>query len=186
MTADTPLNVNDVLKTIRDVPDDGLGPDQFKTGEGIIFNIRKIPPLLMHDVQESLKPPKPPKVRDDDKETWEENPDDPEYLEAMAAYNTARGESMNALLLVRGTSVAHLPDVYSADGQGPEDTAWIEDLQETFPALNIPDSKRRRYYLWLRYVALTDMQEFMALVKKVGSKNGMTFESEVVQAVESF
>lgn len=179
--------VQEVLKAIQEVdtqPD--MGPARFRCSSGVVLRLRKIPPFILKEVQASFRPPEVPKVYMDDKETSEENPSDPTYMRALRAYQSALGDALNGVMLVRGTEVESVPDGMPR----PEDNSWVDDLND-LPgvengALAVPNTPRRRYYCWLKYVALTDSRDLTGLLRKLSELAGNTLEVDVARAVESF
>lgn len=161
-------------------------PDQFTTSSGIVFKLRPVAPLLIIDVQRRFKAPEPPKLPnydkgDGDDAPLEENPSDPAYLRAVQEHNMQVGEASNAVFLTRGTEIISIPDGIDK----VDDAEWADDVRE-FAGLEVPAVGRRRYYCWLKYVALSSMDDFQGLLNKLTSLGGVTLESEVQAAEETF
>lgn len=156
-------------------------PDRFTTKEGIVFKLRRVPPMLIVDAEKKHRPPRVPKVWIEDKQTHEENTNDPQYQQELDEYRRTIGDISNAVLLTRGTRVEHIPDGIDK----PEDTDWAEDVQE-LTDIEVPDSGRARYFCWVKYVAVTNMDDFKALIQKISSLAGMTTEIEVAEAADNF
>ena len=173
------------------IPEDGstnstTDPKVFITGLGIRFKIKPVAPFLLFDSQRALKEPRPPRVpnldKDPDGKVLEENPHDPAYLQEVQDHRQALGDLSNGIMISRGTEIIHpLPDGI----EGPETDGWIEDVEE-FAGITVPRTTRKRYYAWVKYVALTTMEEFTTLIQRVSAAAGMTLEVDVAAAVESF
>lgn len=157
-------------------------PDEYRTHSGFLLKLWPVPPFLMLDARGRVPEPLPPLVHIDDKDTEEENPSDPSYVKAMVNYRSMLAEVANAILLTRGTSILKVPAGFS----NLDDSTWAEDVTE-FADIPVPEpGKRRRYYCYLKYVVLTHLDDFNQLLRKITSLSGMTAESEVTQAEESF
>lgn len=172
-----------VLQVLRDTPEQpDTGPDRFRTSNGIVFKLKPVPPLLLRDIGKNVKRPVPPKVYIEDKETHEENLNDPDYVRALMIYQETVSEAANAVLLVRGTEAEHIPEGVDK----PESDAWIEDLLDT-AGVEVPaNSRARRYYCWMKYVALVRTGDFFGIMRKITAQSGNTLEEGVTQALESF
>lgn len=173
-----------VLKALQEqAADNTEPPDRFTTSLGIVFKLKPVPPFLVMDAQAAVPMPTPPLVHIKDKDTDEENLDDPEYRRQQAQYIKNVGEVANAIMLTRGTEVLELPDGV----EPPEGENWAEDVRE-FTRLEIPSDpkSRRRRYLWMKYVALVNVNDFTGLLGKVQALGGITLEREVQAAAENF
>lgn len=159
-------------------------PFSFTTSAGITFKLRKVPPFLMIDAQRKFIAPKPPMVYIEDKETHEENPNDPEYLAALQKHQRDLSDLGNAIMLARGTMLVSKPDSIP----GPDDADWSAELEELAGegVFDIPKVGKRRYYAWLKYVALTDMSDFQGITNKLTATAGITTEAEVAKATDDF
>lgn len=158
-------------------------PDYYKTRSGVVLKLRRVAPLLLRDVARNFPNPKVPLVPNLEKgdNVLEENPNDPAYLRAVREQAEAIGDVTNGIILVRGSEVVSVPDSVSPLA----DTQWSEDVQE-FSGLEVPDSGRRRYLCWLKYVVLDRAEDFFGLVRKISALSGMVMEEAVAQATEEF
>lgn len=182
---------NNILQAIpEDVPSvvipDAQRPDRFVSSTGIVFKLKAVPPLLIMDAQRSLTEPTPPRLPNFDKgegadAPLEENPNDPTYVRELNAYNSQLGELSNAIFLTRGTELISVPE----DVESVESEEWSDEVKE-FAGLDVPKVGRRRYYAWLKYVALTSLDDFQGLLTKLTSLGGITQESDVAEAEKSF
>lgn len=177
-TTTTPDGLTRILSAI-DTPIDN--PHEFITSNGIKFRLKQVPPMLLRDAQKTLTPPEVPTVWIEDKQTNEPNEADPKYREALAAYHEQTGDVANAILLTRGTEVLYVPDGISRC----EDASWVDDVTEFVP-IKIPAAGVRRYFCWIKYVALTSIDDFMGILRKVSRLGGMTTEADVAEAADNF
>jgi len=142
--------------------------------------------LLILDAQKQMVEPLPPKVPNYDKgegqdAPLEENPSDPVFLRAHMEYRQKVGEVSNAIFLTRGTELLEVPDGIDK----VDDEEWALEVQE-FAGIKVPAVGRRRYYCWLKYIALTSMNDFQGLLNKLTALGGVTLESDVADAETSF
>jgi hypothetical protein len=182
---------NSILQAIpEDATDDQVAdaqrPDRFVTSNGIVFKLKPVAPLLVLDAQKQIIEPQPPKIKnyekgEDDDAPLEENPNDPAFLRAHMEYRQKVGEVSNAIFLTRGTELVSVPE--GVDKLDDED--WALEVEE-FTEIKVPKVGRRRYYCWLKYVALTSMNDFQALLNKLTALGGVTLESDVADAEASF
>lgn len=182
---------NSILQAIPEDATDGQvadaqRPDRFVTSNGITFKLKPVAPLLVLDAQKQIPEPQPPKLKnyakgEDDDAPLEENPNDPAFLRAHMEYRQKVGEVSNAIFLTRGTEVISVPDGIEKF----EDQEWAQEVEE-FGGIKVPAVGRRRYYCWLKYVALTSMNDFQGLLNKLTALGGVTLESDVADAETSF
>lgn len=124
--------------------------------------------------------PKPPVVYIEDKEREEENPNDPDYLEAVQEFNMERGMLSLAVYVSMGTEVQTLP----AGMESAESDDWANELRRF--GLDIADKGRERYFQWVKYYAVSDADELNNLLITVMGVTGEVFEEAVKEAEESF
>ncbi|TRO54467.1 hypothetical protein E2P63_01185 [Candidatus Bathyarchaeota archaeon] len=142
---------------------------------GIRVRFHSVAPDLLRKVQEKVKDPQVPLAPlPDDPERFDENPFDPEYLEAKDLASQKRNDSIMQAMVLRGVELI--------DGM-PEDESWLEDLifLELIDENDVKNASNKLKEIWYkRYVAL-DMTGFDLLQKKIGLNQEM-----VAQARKSF
>lgn len=180
------IDTNAVMQAISEHDEVVKPPTEFTTSNGVVLKLKAVPPLLVMDVQRRFVEPVPPKVRNFDKgegddAPLEENPSDPGYQRALNEHRQTVGEASNAIFIVRGTEIVSIPDGVSK----VEDPDWAEDIGE-FTGIDVPAVGRRRYYAWMKYVALASMDDFQNLLNRLTSLGGVTLESDVTAAEETF
>ena len=175
--------VAELERVLRVIPE-GEAPrrDEFVTSQGVVFRVRPVPPMLQQDVRRRFlaEQPVPPKIKNDEKETLEENPSDPDYLRQMDAFYRDLGEAATAVLLTRGLELVELGGC-----EGPDDTEWAEDVRD-ITRLEVPEKGRRRFYCWLKYVALATQRDLQEAMRRVQRVSGITTEADAAEAAESF
>jgi hypothetical protein len=183
------MTTNSILQAI---PEDGgqvadaQRPDRFVTSNGIVFKLKSVAPLLIMDAQRNFTEPQPPKIRnfekgDGDDAPLEDNPNDPKYQRELNEYRRQLGEIANAIYLIRGTEIVSIPD----DIDKPDDEDWTMEVQD-FAGITVPKVGRRRYFCWIKYVALESMADFQGLMNKLTTLGGVTVERDVIDAEQSF
>lgn len=161
-------------------------PNIFTASNGIVLKLRPVAPMIILDAQRRLVEPTPPMIANFEKgegsdAPLEENPNDPIYQRELQAYRQKVGEVSNAIFLTQGVSVESVPDGINK----PEDDEWSDDLTD-IAGLEIPKVGKRRLYCWIKYVALTSMDDFQALLNKLTVLGGVTLEQDVTNAETSF
>lgn len=155
--------------------------DTYTTKNGITLKIKPVPPMLIQDAGRRLKPPKVPTYYNKDKEVEEENPDDPDYTQALVQWNVDRADLVNGIILAWGTELVFVPESIS-----PVDSdEWVEMVKEVAD-LDVPTSRYKRYYCWLKWVALSNAEDFGNLLQRAALFSGVTTEAAVAQAAEEF
>jgi len=149
------------------------------SSNGIVFRFRPVSRLIITDAIRRIKDPKPPLVMDPDKGRMEENPNDPDYVEAVADADYRRGMLAVDVYLSMGTEVVYRPE----ELESVESTGWSDDL-ESF-GLEIPARGRARYVAWVKYYALTD-EETNTLTLMAMRHGGATLEDDVAEALAGF
>lgn len=173
----------DMETVVNAIPEKEVNEDRFKftASNGVVFELRPVPPLLVSDARTGIPVPTPPRYMNEDKGVEEENPDHPSHQRALEEYREAISEVTNAVYLTRGTRVTHIPDGFPK----VDDLEWEEDITE-FTNLKIPKVGRRRYYCWLKWVALEKIEDFTGLLNAAAAAGGRVMEEAVAQATEEF
>ena len=170
----------EVLDALPDT-DKQDAPDRYTSKSGVVLALKRVPPFLVRDAQRNLKRPKPPVVFIEEKGAEEENPADPDYIEELERFQEKLGDVANGVYMVRGTRVLTVPEgMEKADG-----TEWSSQIAE-LTGLEIPESGYKRYFAWLKYVALDTMDDFFGVIGKIAMLGGVVKEADVAQAMETF
>jgi len=157
--------------------------DVVELQNGIRLRVKGVPPFLIRSAVMKLVKPVPPKIKlQEGKDAEEENPDDPEYKEALAKYEEETEEAAINVMLAGGTTIEHIPDGMF----GPEGDEWVDTEMAEFFGVELDlSSTIARKLSWLKYYALTSELEITVLTVALGRKVGMN-EGEVADALESF
>ncbi len=150
---------------------------------GIVLRCSQVPPLLLDYVGQQVPEPMPPQVKivvDGQPDRMEENPDDPDYEEALTAWQRQTNlTAINAMLLA-GTKVESVPEGIFK----PEDDGWLSTL-EALGAVPKMESDTERYLYWLRLDALPSTKDISMVTATVGTGVSIS-EEAVAEAAASF
>lgn len=158
-------------------------PNSYTTGRGVELRLKRVSSLILQDALKKLVPPKPPKVYLEDKQTHEENPNDPDFIAAQQAFDMERGMLSMGIYFTLGTEVVSTPP--DVPHHSSED--WVEDIEfiAGIPVPSVAEKPRARYLLWLKYIAITD-DDLEPLLQKIMRMSGLTMEGDVAQATQAF
>jgi hypothetical protein len=172
-------NKNPVVDRERQAKADRM--DVMTLKSGVVLNIRKVATSIMMDVYNEVNEVRPsvPVTFIERLQRTEENPDDKGYQEALQAYKTKQVGMISDAFLWRGVTVQSTPKGFPK----PSDEDWLDELR-SMKLLKV-DTKRRREFLWLKYVVLEDDEEYSEVIKAIGRKSGVR-EEDVKNASESF
>ena len=147
---------------------------------GVVLGVRPVPPLAIRQAVLNVPKPPVPVTFLEDKGREEENPNDPEYLEALAAYRDATGQAALNVLLLMGTKLESLPEGLC----GPDGDEWLGDLE--FLGLTIDkENPRARYLAWLQFYAIPSNADITRALEGPAKAAGVA-EGDVAAAIESF
>lgn len=154
--------------------------DTYTSKNGIVFKLKKVSSWIARDARTALHKPKPPKYFNDEKGREEDNESDPDYLEALSAYNEQVGLAAIYVYLTFGTEIKEKP----ADVENVGSTDWSDTLKEI--GIAVPDNGKRRYFLWLKYYALPYEEDFDNMFYAVAGYSGQVREVDVKNEENSF
>ena len=151
----------------------------FTASNGVILSFRKVNRLMAVEAANKVQMPVVPKVYVESKHRYEENPNDPDYIEKRNQAMFERGTIMANIYVALGTRIEHIPDGI----QRPEDEDWYQDLVDL--GIQISPRGNARYRAWLAYYALTE-SEYNDLTLAVMKWNGGITDEDVAKAQETF
>lgn len=156
-------------------------PDTLPLQSGVVLRLRPIPPGLLRKAAARIPEPVVPKVWLDDKEREEENPNDPNYLAALAKRSEEQALAQMDVAILYGTSIAEVPE----GTPQPDDEEWSVDLiEDGFITEEDLGSYRKRYLNWVLLYALRGGDE-AKLFGRVIALCGLT-EVEVQEMMAAF
>ena len=159
---------------------DKRAPNVFTTSKGVTLKIRPVPSHVTRAVLQTIKEPRIPTWHNEEKSRDEQNPIDPDYLEALDAYKNAQVDLTNRAYLLYTSVINDLPE----DIDPYDSEAWSTEL-ELVGVQGIHESGRERYVDWLKFYLLTDA-DFRDLMTAIYVAGGLVSEEDVKAAVESF
>lgn len=129
----------------------GRGEDEFALSTGVVVRLHPVSSSLVEEMKSAVKMPPVPKVWIEAKEREEENPNDPQYIEAVEECNAKRSDAIFDALCMFGVELV--------DGL-PEDDSWIKKLKMLerrglmdLSGFDLKDDFDREF-LYKRYVAV--------------------------------
>lgn len=169
--------MNEALDNLSEQVD----PSTFTAANGLKLRLKRVSQMIIADANRRLKPPKPPVTWNPDKERNEENPQHPDYIEALSYYRFDTAMLAMRVYFILGTEVEYLP----RDIEPVDSTVWSDAILAADAEAEIPESGPRRYLAWLKLYALPDEDQARLLNAIIGAGNG-TLEAQVVEAQNSF
>lgn len=154
--------------------------DEVVVSTGVKFSIKRVSAELMRRLGEQRPAPVPPKWRNPKKDREEENPNDPDYLDAVKTYRLEIGTRAMHLFLMFGTEPVEIPEGV----EGPDSKDWAEAL--AYVGVAVPESGKVRYLRWLLEYHLSGEDDIQNLFLAVLHKSGVLREELVAQAINSF
>lgn len=156
-------------------------PTEITLVTGVVLALRPVPPLAIRQAIISVPEPKVPMVRIPDREDLEPNPNDPDYLAALAVRELKQFLVTSEVMLLLGTSVCSVPD----NAYGPESDEWVEPMREGLGMEVDTSNKHKRYLSWLRFYAIATERDSFRVLDAVTAMSGVT-ELEVQRAADAF
>jgi hypothetical protein len=148
---------------------------------GVTLRVKPVPGLAIREAVMRIEAPTVPMVHIKDKGRDEENPNDPDYVKALAEYAEAKVLVANDVVLLLGSEIVPpIPeDVIPLDDDG-----WIPNLSYLGIEFDAENPAARKL-AWLKfYVLRTDEDQIRALMGPLRSAG--VGEADVARAMESF
>ena len=155
--------------------------DNITVSTGIVFKAKAVPLNAFDIVRRKcneVKPKVPVKYMPE-KDRDEQNPNDPEYLDALSEWDSNYAEAILDMVFAVGITVVSIPDgMYNAD-----DKEWAE----TFVALgfDIPDGGQGRFLKWMKLYAAVTVDDMIQLQGACSRMTGVP-EKDVADAAAAF
>ena len=146
---------------------------------GVVLMAKQASPSIMIRVMTARERPQPPMVFMQAMGREMENPDDPDYIARVQAWEMNYNNSMLNALIGLGTELVSKPKGMP----GPNDKAWMED----YKALGLPiqpESPAWRYITWVMFVAAPKDTDITLIGEKVKGLSGV--KEADVQSAETF
>lgn len=174
--------MQDDMKRAVDELTENHDPSLFVASNGLRLRLKRVSQLVMLEAARRLNKPKIPRAYNEEKGRDEENPLDPEYVEAEQRYKFDLGMLAVSTYFILGTRIeGDLPD-------GVEPLAspdWVDLVTAVDPTIDIPETGPRRYLAWLKYHALSDPDQNQLLMACIRYSGGV-LEADVALANANF
>ena len=164
---------------IEGIEQAGEDDNLIRLSTGVILKSNPFPRTMLADIVRKFPEPKVPMFYNEDKERDEENPNDPDYIEAVKKYQFDLTFALVDLGICYGTSIKELPK----DIDNPYSSDWVDTCNAL--GLEVPANKKLRYLKWVKYIAAPEEKDIEAIADKVLASFG-TRESQVEKALETF
>lgn len=155
-------------------------PNVYITSRGLKLKINKVSQVLIQELSMKIKTPKVPVVFIEDKGRSEENPNDPEYRQALMDSIMERGKITISAIAAFGVELIECP----LDMESPDDDGWAE-LVEELGLVVAPKGRKARFGQWLRYYAVSDDTEMTEIMNRCMNRSFVT-EQAVAEAADAF
>lgn len=173
------IDIDEVFEEIEETKEELV-----TLSSGAQVRAKRVPDNLVLTLHRQNPAPKPPivEIREEGRRPRrEENPNDPDYVQALETYQLEIANKMTDLILLAGMEVVNLPkgmDEYDAEGE------WVEELEAM--GLDVPLGKASRRLLWIRYQVAplaTDLETISSVYARVAevSEEGVEAKEEQFQ-----
>ena len=171
-------NVNETDKSLaRAIDAEGEAEDNLiRLSTGVVLEARQANPNVLIRIMTAQPRPTPPVVFIKAMGREMENPDDPDYISRVRAWEMSYNNGMLNALVGLGTTLHSKPKGMP----GPDDDAWLKDYE----ALGLPvvrDSKAWRYITWVLFKAAVIDKDTTLIGEKVKNLSGVR-EADVKSA----
>lgn len=145
---------------------------------GVILRGKAVNPITLIRVMASHPRPRPPIVFIKEMGRDMENPDDPNYQEALRSWRMKTNDlTLNALILL-GTELVKVPAKFPK----PDDEAWINKYRLLGLPVE-PGNSDWRYLTWVTFQAAITAEDLRKIQEVVGRMSGVP-ETSVAAAAE--
>ncbi len=168
------------VKAAVKVVDQQPSPPTVTLANGVVIRCKPVSVMTLRYASTSVPRPKPPVIRNKDKDRDEEWEGDPAYQQALMDWENKVGDTGTNVMLLLGTEIESVPDNVEKVG----DDGWVELLQATGMDVNV-SSEPARYLSWLRFYAITTPQDLLMITANIAEKSGV-LDKDVQASLESF
>ena len=167
----------DDKKVVRAVADAKLdAQDEFTLSSGVVLRAVKASPVTLIKVMTRFPRPKPPTYYMESMGREMENPDDPDYIERVKAWDNESSSLVVDALILLGTELVSVPKGV----EGPTGKKWLNKYK-LLGMPSLPEDKDWCYLNWVTMVAAPSDKDITILQEVVGRKMGIA-EADVKSA----
>lgn len=141
----------------------GANTAEYQVSNGIVLAYRPVPPALTNALRMELdaRLPRVPVVWIEDKGRNEENPNDPDYIAALAKAERLNQLAIDDMLCAAGTEVVSVPEgCFQPDDDGWTQTPAIKAAIRAGLPLDL-DDPQKRFVAYVRYYCLATFIDAM-------------------------
>lgn len=158
---------------------EGVESKRFTLSNGIVLEAKYVSAFVYNEIQKKFKNPKVPRVYIEDIGREEENPNDPEYIEAVQERDRNLSDAISDAMFLMGVNIISIP----GNMPGIDEDNWIEKL--SILGVDVPENQYRKKLAYLKYIACANPKDLELTMAQVGRESGAT-EEDVKRAAESF
>jgi hypothetical protein len=175
------IGINETDKIVADTIDAAGQADDnlIRLSTGVVLTAKQANPSVLIRVMTAQERPVPPMVFIKAMGREMENPNDPDYVKRVQAWEMSYNNSMLNALVGLGTELKSKPKGMV----GPSDNEWMDD----YKALGLPvhpESPSWRYITWVLYKAAPKDTDIALIGNKVKNLSGV--KEADVQSAETF
>lgn len=175
-TDEVQVDLNKVDRTVADAIDKAgeAENNEIRLSSGVVLLAKQANPNMLIRAMTSHRRPDPPTYFNKEMGRHMENPDDPDYISRVQAWQMEYSSAMLNVLIGLGTELKSLPK--GVEGPHPkkkdEMPQWIKDYQALgFPI--VPDSRSWRYITWVMFIAAPTDVDTKLIGEKVRALSGV-------------
>ena len=153
--------------------------DEITLSTGVVLKVKPVPKHFIFTVTSKFEKPKVPVYFNEKKGREEENPNDPDYAEAVEMYVADIAAAAIDVVILRGTEIISVPKDFP-DHNSKE---WKEEM--AILGLPLATKERARYLAWIKGMACPLEEDITILMEIIGQHTGVS-EADTAEAVERF
>lgn len=172
------MTIHDVDRKTAMELDKGGESNEIVLSTGVILIAKPANPTMLIRAMTSHRRPEPPTYFNQAMGREIENPDDPDYISRVKAWEMEYSSALLNILIALGTELKSFPDGMEGPhpikkrGSDEKLPTWIRDYQSlNFPI--IPDSPQWRYVTWVMFKAAPTDGDIKLIQSKVQSLSGV-------------
>ena len=148
---------------------------------GVTFKVANVPVFAFDKIKEKMESQRPrvPMVHIEEKDRYEPNPNDPDYIAAMDTFERKHADKIVDMILLLGTELDSVPDGFPK----ASDESWTTKLKRL--DIDIPEDEDGRYLTWIKLFAMRTTEDYGSLIVACSRSAGVT-EEDVAEASASF
>lgn len=175
----TDFNENDRVVAQAIEESGKVDSNEIHLSTGVVLMARPANPTILMRVMTAIPRPQPPTWTPPGSTKLVENPDDPDYIDRVHAWERNYQNSMVTAMIQLGTTLHSWPDGF----EGPQSNEWVNEYELLGMPIH-PQSAAWRYQAWVMFRAAPTAKDLELIMKKVGSLSGVS-EADV-RNVENF